>query len=186
MNSGFGIYLNQNMLQAIRQNQGITAYATPYINLYVSPSQWYCSYSSCTMTYMNRTVYDNFSANATLILYYTPDSPPIIYGISPVTAAYGDARTLSAGAYDSRGYPLSYTWRFSNGLTAAGLNPTIDFSGPEWGAGDYTATLTATDPYGYTASLGTDIAVTPEPATMILLGVALVSVGLIKRRRTTR
>jgi PKD repeat protein len=54
---------------------------------------------------------------------------------------------------------LSYRWTFSDGTTATGLTPAKAFAE----AGDYTATLTVTDPNGASASATGEVTVTEPP-----------------------
>ncbi len=175
-------YLNATLLADIQAGDPLTVNSEDSLVLYSNSNDWYCSsFFGCSYTENTRTATDYFSNGASLQLTYTPDSAPTITA-SALSVANGSRASLSGSGTSALGYGLTYSWLFSNGLTATGANPSIDFSSPAWSGGTYTATLTATDPYGYSSSATTDITVTPEPGTFGALGLALIGLGLAGKR----
>jgi len=71
-------------------------------------------------------------------------------GGQPLTVAFS-----SAGSSDPEGGALTYRWTFGDGGTSTQANPTYTYNT----AGNYTATLTVTDPAGLTGSANVQISV---------------------------
>jgi glucose/arabinose dehydrogenase len=71
-------------------------------------------------------------------------------GGRPLTVAFS-----SAGSSDPEGGALTYRWTFGDGGTSTQANPTYTYNT----AGNYTATLTVTDPTGLTGSANVQISV---------------------------
>jgi hypothetical protein len=174
------------LLADIQAGYAITVSSQSALHLYSSYNDWYCSsIFGCNYTENTRTISDSFSDSASLQITYTPDSAPTAFANS-LTVAGGTNAALTGGGSSALGYGLTYSWLFSNGLTATGATPLIDFASPAWTTGVYTATLTATDPYGYSTTANTQITVTPEPGTLALMGLAMAGIGLIKVRRRSK
>ncbi|QNE21878.1 carbohydrate-binding protein [Kribbella qitaiheensis] len=71
-------------------------------------------------------------------------------GGRPLTVTFS-----SAGSSDPEGGALTYRWTFGDGGTSTQANPTYTFNT----AGNYTATLTVTDPTGLTGSANVQVSV---------------------------
>jgi PKD repeat protein len=74
----------------------------------------------------------------------TVNTPPVIDTpptASPALVEIGETVTFGGGATDANGDPVTYAWEFGDGSNGTGLPATHAFTA----AGDYTATLTATD-----------------------------------------
>jgi PKD repeat protein len=89
------------------------------------------------------------SATDTVVEEVTlPNQPPAasIDSVSPNPAKTSDKISFSGSGKDPEGGTLSYSWSFGDGGSASGSSATHTYSS----AGDYTATLTVTDPLGAT------------------------------------
>jgi hypothetical protein len=172
------------LLASIQAGNPLTLNSQAALHLYSNSNDWYCGYlfGGCNYTENTRTISDYFSETALLQINYTPDSAPTV-SANALTVAGGTSASLTGSGSSALGYALTYAWVFSNGLTATGANPLINFASPAWASGLYTATLTATDPFGFSSSTSTQISVTPEPGTLALMGLAIIGLGCIKARR---
>jgi hypothetical protein len=92
---------------------------------------------------------------------------PVAPSITPFTAppggSQGDALAFSAGVSDVWG-PVSSVWTFGDGSSAAGPTATHSYAAP----GAFTASLTATDAGGNTASRSAQVAIADTVAPGIL------------------
>jgi glucose/arabinose dehydrogenase/PKD repeat protein len=80
-------------------------------------------------------------------------------GQSPLNVTFS-----SAGSADPEGGALTYRWTFGDGGTSTAANPTHTYTAN----GNYTATLTVTDPQGLTGSAGVQITVGNSAPTVTL------------------
>jgi PKD repeat protein len=79
---------------------------------------------------------------------YGHHAPTLSVEATPAAVITGEAVTFKAATTDLDGESPDVTWVFDDGTTAVGLRPTHAFSTP----GAHTATATATDPAGLTAT----------------------------------
>jgi hypothetical protein len=92
---------------------------------------------------------------------YQPGLPTVAAGADPSTATTGQAVTFSAtGSSGDPGEGVSYHWSFSDGTSADGATVQKPFAT----AGGKTATVTATDDSGFTATAGAAVTITDPPA----------------------
>lgn len=98
------------------------------------------------------------------------DHPPTASAGGPYTGDEGASVAFSAaGSSDPDGDALTYAWTFGDGTTGTGATPVHAYGDN----GSYTATVTATDPYGATSSAS--VAVTIANVAPVISGVALPS-----------
>jgi len=106
-------------------------------------------------------------------LWTVANEAPVAAANGPYTGAIGSAIAFSsAGSSDPDGDPLAYAWDFGDGGTAAGTSVSHAYEE----AGNYTATLTVTDPAGaadvatttVTISKATPAIVWSTPGSIIL------------------
>jgi hypothetical protein len=172
---GFGPSLTNGQSLTLAGSHGIASY---------NNWSWY-GYNGFTFQQSN-TVTGTFNRYANLNLNYTPDPGAFVNAGSPLTAMYGSTIQLNGSAYHPWGYSFNTSWTGNNGISAVGLNPSIDLTGPMWDPGMYYLTLSATDNYGVTRSsmLALQVTSVPEPAAVALLGtVALLLFGRHRRAR---
>jgi hypothetical protein len=92
---------------------------------------------------------------------YQPGLPTVAASADPLTATTGQAVTFSAtGSSGDPGEGVSYHWTFSDGTSADGATVQKPFAT----AGGKTATVTATDDSGFTATAGAAVTITEPPA----------------------
>ncbi|TDT18139.1 uncharacterized protein DUF1349 [Ilumatobacter fluminis] len=84
-----------------------------------------------------------------------------VEGTAPLEVAFTATATDPDGDTD-----LSYDWTFGDGAVGTGENPTHVYGSP----GDYTATVTVTDPSGAAGTASIDVSVTPGAIDECLAG----------------
>ena len=98
---------------------------------------------------------------------YQPGLPTVAAGADPASATTGQAVTFRAtGSSGDPGEGVSYHWTFSDGTSANGATVQKPFAT----AGGKTATVTATDDSGFTATAGAAVTVTDPPAAPVQSG----------------
>jgi hypothetical protein len=132
-------------LAGIQAGNSLTLNSQAALQLYSNSNDWYCGYlfGGCNYTENTRTISDYFSETALLQINYTPDSAPTVSAnaltVAGGTSALGFALTY-AWVFSLGVQPGYSAWVFSNGPTASGANPLINFASPAWASGLYTAT----------------------------------------------
>ncbi|MFZ5875090.1 MAG: PKD domain-containing protein [Nitrospirota bacterium] len=98
----------------------------------------------------------------TLVVLAPPNSPPVASAGGPYVGIVGEIISFSAaGSSDPDGSDLlTYAWDFGDGNAGAGVSDTHPYSA----AGQYTVTLTVTDPGGLSSSATANATIsTPTP-----------------------
>src|SRR5262249_40274241 len=94
----------------------------------------------------------------------TPPAPPV--GVAKSNLTQGQAPLAvnfdASGSSDPQGYPLTYTWSFSDGSTATGATASHTFQDH----GTYTASVAVSDGHNTTTSNSLQIAVTAAPPSV--------------------
>jgi len=100
-----------------------------------------------------------------------------VSGESPLTVSF-----FGTGSYDPDGGALSYDWNFGDGSAHA----TTANASHTYGAGNFTATLTVTDPSGISDQATVPITVTEPPAPPVSLHVSNIVMSASKNRKGVR
>jgi len=130
-----------------------------------TPSHVYTSSGDYTVT-LTLTDSDGFSVSQTDVLT-VGDVAPIITDMTTGTVAEGSEMILAVQAYDIAGDPLTYSWDFGDGATAAGA--VVEHTWADNGV--YTVTVTVEDDEGGQDQMQSDIVVTNQsPVITLLIG----------------
>ncbi|MDD5219951.1 MAG: PKD domain-containing protein, partial [Candidatus Bipolaricaulis sp.] len=102
----------------------------------------------------------------TLTPLVTNQPPTASFSFSPASVAAGQTVVFNATASsDPDGAIASYAWTFGDGATATGSSPSHAYAD----AGSFTVTLTVRDDGGLSRSTSKTLAVTDDPAWVVLL-----------------
>ena len=131
------------------------------------------------------TVVNPDNASATLAAGYTylpPNHPPQVNPTASVTTGAPPLPVdFVANATDPDGDALNVSWDFGDGQTAAGASVTHAYMNP----GQYTATVTATDPAGAVASATVTIVVDPFPRPVVQVSTPLLGQRMVVGSHST-
>jgi PKD repeat protein len=101
----------------------------------------------------------NVSAKATNSVTITAP-PPVANAGGPYSGLVNAAVTFSGSKSSDAYYPITYSWKFGDSATATGATPTHVYTA----VGNYTVTLTVSDPYGASNTVTTTATITATGA----------------------
>ena len=100
-------------------------------------------------------------------------APRAVLAVSPSSGVAPRTVTWSgASSSDPEGSALTYSWQFSEGGSASGVQVARTYTN----AGSYTATLTVTDPQGAKATASSTVTISPDP-TLVAAPTSLAASG---------